>query len=100
MATRPKNFSQAIEDLGRFADEKGSDLKSKVQSELNNLEETIQKLKPHLEDLKNQAEQEAGKAKTKIEEQVTKNPWAAVGIVGLIAFIIGFLFASRGGRRD
>jgi ElaB/YqjD/DUF883 family membrane-anchored ribosome-binding protein len=86
MGSKPQNLSEAIDELGRLAGETGADLKSKLENELRDLEEKIEKLKPRLENLKETATHE-----------VQKNPWAAVGIVGLIFFVLGFLFASRGG---
>ncbi len=93
MNERPKNFSQAIDEL-----ENGNGLKSRLQSELHNLEETLNKIKPHIEDLAKKAGTEARKAKDTVEDQVQKNPWAAIGIVGLIFLVLGFLLGSRRGR--
>lgn len=98
MTGRPKNFSQAIDDL-EHNDSQSNGFKSRLQSELRNLEETLEKIKPHIEDLTEKAGVEARKAKASVEDQVQKNPWAAIGIAGLIFFILGFLFAQKG-RRD
>lgn len=98
MTGKPKNFSQAIDELEDHAGN-GNGFKSRLQSELHNLEETLNKIKPHIEDLTNKAGAEAKKAKQTVENQVQKNPWAAIGIAGLIFFVLGFLFAYKG-RRD
>ncbi len=74
MTGKPKNFSQAIEDLES-------------------------QLRPHLDDLSEFVSDEAKKAKDKIEDQVQKNPIMAIGIVALVCFVLGFLFASRGSRK-
>ncbi len=71
MDSKYKNFRSAIDELERNFDE----VKDKVGDEL-----------------------EAGKAK--VEEQVQKNPWAVIGIVALVAFILGMIFSPKGRSRD
>jgi ElaB/YqjD/DUF883 family membrane-anchored ribosome-binding protein len=94
MTVKPKNLADAIEDL-----EKGNgDFQSRLKAEYHKLEETLADLRPHIEDLSGKVGEEARKAKRKVEAKVEENPWAAIGIVGLIFFILGFLFASK--RRD
>lgn len=102
MSGKPKNFSQAIDDLENGgADTNGNGgFRAHLQTELQKLEETLNKIKPHIEDLTEKAGTEAKKAKAKVEDQVQKNPWAAIGIAGLIFFVLGFLFAHKGSRRD
>lgn len=97
MPSKPKNFSQAIDELEDETPHTNGngDFRARIQSELNNLEETLAKLRPHIEDLSSKVGSEAKKAKEKVDEQVKENPWAAIGIAGLIFFILGFLFASR-----
>jgi ElaB/YqjD/DUF883 family membrane-anchored ribosome-binding protein len=92
---KPKNFSQALSELEDLTRDAGSDLKQKIQDELHDLEQKIHKLKPQLDELKDRAKDEAYKAKDKVEAQVKENPWAAIGIVGLIFFVMGFLLAGR-----
>jgi ElaB/YqjD/DUF883 family membrane-anchored ribosome-binding protein len=96
MNSKPRNLSEALEQLENIAGATGADLKSKLQRELHDLEEKIRELKPQLDDLKDKVHDEAIKAKDKVETQVKENPWAAIGIVGLIFFVLGFLFAGRG----
>ncbi len=100
MSAKPRNFTQALDELEQYASSKTRDLKSKLSDELHHLEEKIEELKPQLEELKHRAGDEAKKAKNKVEEQVKENPWAAVGIVGLIFFVLGFLLAGRSRRDD
>ena len=69
------------------------DFRSRVYDELHSLEETLEKLKPHLEDIKGRVESEAKRAKHSVEDQVQKNPWVAIGLVGLIFFVLGCLFS-------
>lgn len=99
MTGKPKNFSQAIDDLEDDKSSSGNgDFQSRLKSEFHKIEETLASLRPHLDDLTGKVGDEAKKAKKKVEEKVEENPWATIGIVGLIFFIIGFLFASK--RRD
>ncbi len=79
MSDKPKNLSQAIEELERF-------------------QELIKDLSPQIEEIRSKVEEKAQKTKINLEEKVKENPWAALGIVGLIFFIFGFLFGFRGSR--
>ena len=83
MSGKPFNFSQALDEL----------------------EETLEKIKPHLDGVKDRVQDEARRAqdaaahaKDRVEERVKENPWAAIGLVGLAFFVLGFLFGQR--RRD
>lgn len=78
MNDKPRNFSQAIEDL----------------------ENTVAKLRPHLEDISSRVGDETKKAKSKVETEIQKNPWAAIGIVGLVLFVVGFLLGFKSSRSD
>ncbi|MGZ3723571.1 MAG: DUF883 family protein [Bdellovibrionales bacterium] len=98
MNSKPKNFSQALDELENMTHAAGSDIKRKLQEELHDLEQKIHKLRPQLDELKDRAKDEAYKAKDKVETQVKENPWAAIGIVGLIFFVLGVIFA--GSRRN
>ncbi len=90
MSFKAKNLSQAIEELERISENASDFLKPHLED-----------LKGHVGDIKGQVEDGAKKAKHKVEEKVQKNPWAAIGIVGLIFFVLGFLFATRrSGRSD
>lgn len=91
----PKNFSQAIDELEKEP-AKGGDLHSRLAGEFHRLEETLNMIKPHIENLADQAGQEAKRAKDTVENEVRKNPWAALGVVGLIFFVVGFLFGHKG----
>ena len=100
MSSKPKNLSDALEELENHARSAGSDIKTKLQKELHDLEDKIHRLKPQLDELKDRAFDEAHKAKDKVENQVKENPWAAIGIVGLVFFVLGCIFGGGRGRRD
>ena len=73
MSDKPKNFSQALDELEKFTNS----------------------IRPHLEEFQDRAKEEAFKTKHKVEEQVKANPWATLGIVGLVLFVLGIIFASQ-----
>ena len=98
MDSKPKTFASALDQLEKLAGEKGQDFKERLLHEIEDLEAQIDQLKPKLEQLKEDAGEHLHKAKGKVEQQVKDNPWMVLGVVGLIAFIIGFLL--RGGRRS
>lgn len=98
MNSKPKNISEALDELDNFTSSKAQDLKSKLQSELHKLEDRINELKPQLEEMTGKVRDEAVRAKGKVEDQVKENPWAAIGIVGLIFLVLGFLLGSRRGE--
>ena len=103
MNNGPKNFAQAIDELeeeNKKAKPNGSGVRDRLQSELANLEEALAKIKPHIDDLGQKVGTEAKKAKDKVEDQVQKNPWAAIGIVGVVFFLLGFLLAGTRRRDD
>lgn len=84
MGDKPKNLSQAIEELEKHTD----------------LEEKLNKIKAQLEEMRNKVGDEVKKTKDTVENQVKANPWAALGVVGLVFFLIGFLFGFKGRGRD
>ncbi len=74
------------------------DMRDRLEEEIERIEETIDKMKPHLEELRGKLNEGFHETKDKAEREIKKNPWAAVGIVAFVFFIIGFLLAGR--RRD
>lgn len=83
MSDKPKSISQALENL-----------------ELNELKEALKELKPQIEEMREKVSDEVKKTKGTVENQVKENPWAAIGIAGLVFFLIGFLMGSKGRSRD
>ncbi len=101
MTGKPKNFTQAIDELEREqATSSSGGLAERLQDELRKMEETLNKIKPHVEDFASNAATEAKTAKQKVEAHVQSNPWAAIGIAGLLFFVLGFLFGYKGSRRN
>lgn len=103
---KPKNFSQAIDELEdqdhRQSSDRngpGEDIRDRLEREFKRMQDTLESLKPHLDGLGERVGSEAHKAKERVEKEVADNPWAAIGIVGLIFFVVGFLFGFKGSRR-
>jgi len=71
-----------------------------VENNPKNLSDAIERLEKTFSRVSDSIGEEAKKAKGKIEEQVTENPWAAIGVAGLIFFILGFLFGWKSSRRS
>lgn len=95
MTGKPKNLSQAIDDLENDSQAATAGIQDRLKSEFHKIEETLASLRPHLEDLTGKLGDEAKKAKSKVEGKVQENPWATVGIVAILAFVLGFFFASK-----
>lgn len=89
MDSKPKNFKEALDQLEDQTDRGGSNFRQYLEDEIKKLEGAIDRLKPHVED-----------AKAKVTKEVEANPWAALGIVAFVSFLIGFLLAPRSRRDD
>ena len=104
MSSKPRGFTQAIDELEsgekQSSGNKGGttdEIRARLEQELRRLEDTLKNMKPHFDDITEKVGVEAKKARDTVEDQVVKNPWAALGMVGLIFFVLGFLL---GGRRN
>lgn len=86
-----KNLSEAISELEKFASGKSADAKEIIQRELADFKKTLNDLKPQLERLKDTVANEATDAKKRAEDKVKENPFMALGIVALIALVIGWI---------
>lgn len=101
MSQKPKNLSDAIDDLedreakGGGEGLGGGDLRARIEREIRRMEGLLEDMKPHLNEFSEKVGPEAHKAKRRLEHQVTKNPLASVGVVALIAFVIGLLIGRR-----
>lgn len=59
------------------------------------MRKNLDELKPYLDDLRTTVETEAKKTKSQVEANVKENPWVTLGIVGILAFVIGWIFGQR-----
>ncbi len=110
---QPKSLSEAISQLEIVTREKSSELKNMLGEDFEELKNAINEIKPHLRNVKDQAAQAAKTSvqegyeavrermaeqyeraerlgKT-VDEKVHEHPWMAMGIVGLIMFLIGLV---------
>ena len=92
---KPNSLSEAISTLESASQNKGNEFKSFLEKDYQEVLKAIDKIKPYFEDLKNNAEQEIVNAKNNVEGKVKEHPWYALGLVGLVAFFIGWLVGFR-----
>jgi ElaB/YqjD/DUF883 family membrane-anchored ribosome-binding protein len=93
--SEPSSLAEAIEKLEAASHAKVNDFKENLGKEYQELKAALENLKPYLNDLKNNIENGAKETKGKVENQVKDHPWYAIGIIGLLGFIIGWLLGSR-----
>ena len=96
--SKPKNFRSAIDQLEQQFENKGTDVRARLEEELRKIQDTLANLGPHVNDIKDKVTDEFHATKHKVEKEVQKNPWAAIGLVALVCFIVGAIFAPRRGR--
>lgn len=92
---KPNNLSDAIRELDNVAPIQGKNFKEILEKDYEAVKAAIENIRPYLDDLKDNVGHEAKEMKKKTEEKVRENPWAALGIVGLVAFIIGLLIGNN-----
>lgn len=90
----PTSLTEAIEKLENAGRGKVQDFKEILEKDYNELRKTLDELKPHLDELRTNVESEVKKTKNQVEGKVKESPWLTLGLVGLIAFVIGWVFAS------
>jgi ElaB/YqjD/DUF883 family membrane-anchored ribosome-binding protein len=91
----PNSLSEAISNLESAGTTKAQELKTHLEKDYTEIQKALETLKPLLEDFKDKAETEAKATKHQIEDQVKNNPWVTLGAVGVVAFIIGWIFGSN-----
>lgn len=90
------SINEAIAKLEALSHSKTDDLKGNIADNYNEIKKALDGVKPYLDEIKDKVENEASQAKEKIELSVKENPLMVLGIVGLVAFLIGlFLGRSR-----
>ncbi len=95
MAKTPTSLSEAIEKLENASHGKVQDFKEILEKDYNELRKSLDDLKPYLDDLRTNVETEVKKTKNQVEDKVKENPWVVLGLVGLIAFVVGWIFGQR-----
>jgi ElaB/YqjD/DUF883 family membrane-anchored ribosome-binding protein len=93
--TEPTSLSEAIARLENASHSKVNDFKDLLEKDYHEIRKALEDIRPHLESLKGSVGTEALKTKNQVEEKIKDNPWATLGAIGLVAFIIGFLFGQH-----
>ncbi len=90
-----QSLSEAIEKLESYGNTAAKGFKEILEKDYNEIKKSLDNLKPHLASLQENLEGEVLKKKDQAEKKVKENPWLAVGIVGLIALVIGIFLGTR-----
>lgn len=93
--SEPTNLSEAIDRLENAGQNKFNDLKQNFEGEYQEIRRILDELQPHLKNLKGKIENETYQAKNQVEAKVKENPWLTLGAVGVVAFILGWIFGSH-----
>lgn len=93
----PLSLAEAIERLEN-TDEGNVHNFKRPEKEHDEVRKTLDELKPYLDHLRENVGNELKMRKNQVEQKVKESPWMALGVVGLLALIVGLLFGSR--RRD
>ena len=88
------SLADAIAKLESFSNVKADHLREHIERDCEDIKSAIESVRPYFEELKVKAEKEAAATKEQVETSVKENPWMALGIVGLLAFIVG-IFIGR-----
>ena len=89
----PHSINEAIRRLENINTDDG---KMPFSEEFESIKQALSDLKPQLNQMKDHVKDEAEEYAKDIDKKVRDNPWMALGIVGVVLFLIGFLL----GRKD
>jgi len=95
MSKNPGSLSEAIANLENAGHSKAQELRDHLEKDYQEIQKALENLKPLMDDIKSRAEDEARATKGQIETRVKESPWVALGVVGLVAFIIGWILGSN-----
>lgn len=91
----PGSLSEAIDMLESVGQSKVQELREHLEKDFKDIQKSLDSLRPLMDDLKNKAESEAKSVKSKVEEKAKENIWGVIGVVGLLAFVLGWIFGSQ-----
>lgn len=89
------NLSDAIEKLESAGHSKSSEFKNILEKDYEEIKKALESLKPYLDDLRVEVEKEVQTQQKNVEEKMQKNPWVTIGIVGVFAFVLGWIFGNH-----
>lgn len=94
-AKGPTSLSEAIEQLESVGHHKSKDLKEHLENDIADIKQALEGIKPFLNEFTEKIETEAKNGKHQVEQRVKESPWIALGVVGLVAFILGWIFGHN-----
>lgn len=89
------SLTEAIDKLEKVSLAKADEVKGILEKDYHELLKTVESLKPHLEQLRTQIENEVKSTQTEVEDRMKNNPWMTLGVVGLVAFFLGWVFGRK-----
>jgi ElaB/YqjD/DUF883 family membrane-anchored ribosome-binding protein len=95
MSKNPGSLSEAISNLESAGHSKAQEVRDHLEKDYKEIQKALETLRPLMDDLKSRAEDEVKATKGQIEAKVQANPWIALGVVGLVAFVLGWIFGSN-----
>ncbi|MCB0408551.1 MAG: hypothetical protein KDD34_10120 [Bdellovibrionales bacterium] len=95
---RPQNMSEAIDQLGGKATDKINEVREFLEKDFDKVQKLVEDLKPKLNEMKDRLETEVNEKSKLVNQKVEQNPWMAVGVVGLVMFIFGWVLGQS--KRD
>jgi ElaB/YqjD/DUF883 family membrane-anchored ribosome-binding protein len=94
-SNQPQSISEAIRKLEGLSENKVKDFKDLLEKDYHEIRKSLDDLKPYLDDLKDKVESEINKNKSQVETSIKENPWVTLGIVGVVAFVLGWIFGQN-----
>ncbi|MGK2913030.1 MAG: hypothetical protein ACSLE5_00980 [Porticoccaceae bacterium] len=88
------SLAEAIEQLEKEGSTAAKEVKAFVERDLHDIKQALADLQPYLSGLKSGLNKDVKQVQKQIEHSVEERPWAAIGVVGLTAFVLGVLFGS------
>ena len=89
------SLTEAIDKLEKVSLAKADEVKGILEKDYHELLKTVESLKPHLEQLRTQIENEVKSTQAEVEDRMKNNPWMTLGVVGLVAFFLGWVFGRK-----
>lgn len=89
------NLSDAIEKLENAGRSKTSEFKNILEKDYDEIKKALESLKPYLDDLRVEVEKEVKTQQKQVEEKMQQNPWVTIGLVGVFAFVLGWIFGNN-----
>ncbi len=89
---KPKTLSEAIAKLESVGQTASQGIKEDVARDFSRVNDALLDVAPFVEQV---ASEKTGRAKSDVEEKIRQNPWLIVGVVGVIAFFIGWIIGKN-----